>query len=376
MQPLLAGPRIGITGGEDRVRAMLTDGPIRHGFGLELTDLSMQAVANISHMCKGGSVKRSSYATLHGTGRLTVAGELDWGSAIVRPWYTLSDGTVTARWNLGAYFTSTPKESTLTTPDMHEVECYDVLSILDDPVADTHVVPTGTSVLDAVETILINRHVQRYRIDATHWSKTVTSDRVWKFDPQLTWLLVVNDLLASIGYAGIYSDWDGHLVCQQYLSPRERGPEWTFTSDKATTMLGRQRERVRDYYRAYNSWVFYKGTGIATDTPVEGNGRYSFTNENLGPTSVAARGRVITRPPEALDVVDHESLVAAAQRIIDNDMIVPTRFSLTTAPHPGAWHFDRYRVEDSHFGAPNEVIGTEWELPLNGHAQRHEWTVL
>lgn len=377
MQPLVAGPRAGMT--DAVVTAILrtgSAGAIRHGYGLELIDRQLAVVENISRMCRDGSVKRSSYATLHGTGRVQLAGELDWGSALVRPYYTLTDGTNVARWNLGAYYTSTPQHSTLTTPDVHDVDLYDVLSILDDPVADTYVVPAGTRYLDAVEQVLLARQVARYRIDATKWSTTLPADRVWKFDPQLRWLHIVNDLLAAIGYAGIFSDWDGYLVTQQYVTPRDRPGEWLFDTARSTTMLGGERRRIYDFYNAYNSWVFYIGTGIDTTTPVEGNGKFTFTNYTLGPTSVNARGRVITRPPEALDVADHASLLVAGQRIIDNDMIVPTRIETSTAAHPGSWHFDVLDVDDPVFGPPVKVVSSEWELGLRGHMQAHKWTVL
>lgn len=375
MQPFVDGPRLAIP--EATLTSILMSAPIVHGYGLELTDLSLLTLADISINCQGGEISRASYASLHGTGKLDLTTDLDWGSAVVRPYYTLTDGTTKARWNLGAYFTSTPAESTETSPDHRDVDLYDILSILDDPVPDTYVVPAGTLYLTAVEDILKARKVQRYRVDNSARTTALPGDRVWKFDAQLTWLLIVNDLLASIGYMGIYSDWDGNLVCQQYTSPRDRGSEWTYDATTKPTMLGRVRRRIRDYYKAYNSWVFYKGTGLDTDTPVEGNGRYSFTNYTVGETSVNARGgRVITRPPEALDVADHASLVATAQRIIDNDMIVPTRFETTTAPHPGHWHFDRLTVIDPVFGPPADVVGSKWTLPLDGHIQTHEWTVL
>jgi hypothetical protein len=407
MQPPTGPPRDNLT--TDQIVALIQDSSdLTVGCGCELLDMSLNVVEDITPDFVGGSVSRSSYATLHGTANLAISRELDWGRAIIRPFITLSailsaatvttgagtypgeytslydDGSdsvtqsqvVTARFNLGAYYTSTPARQLEEEPVTYDVQCYDILSVLDDAVGDVYAVAAGTGYLAAVAAILSARGVTAYVIDQTSAATVLPTDRVWIFDDKTTWLLIVNDLLGSIGYQGIWSDWDGRLRCQPYETPRERPPEWTYTDDAVAGMLNPERSIERDYYTAPNRWIFYRSNNVDGPAPEEGNGIYTYTNNTIGDTSVEARGRTITRAPVGLDVADHASLVAKAQQSIDADMQVPTKITVKTAPMPLHWHFDRCYVTDSKAGVPMDIIATQWTLPLDGGDMSHEWTVL
>lgn len=346
------------------------------GKGLELTDLSLLPGEDVSADLKSSSVSRSSYATLHGTAKIGIARELDWGKAIVRPYITFTDGTTKARINLGAYFMNAPERDAEEEPVVYDVQCVDILDILRDSVGDSYSVPAGTSYLDAVKVILDSRGVQFPIIDNTAASAVLPTARSWPFDDRITWLSIVNDLLASIGYQGIFSDWDGHLVVQPYVSPRMRPSEWIYNDSPTQGMLARKRSIKRNFTDAPNRWVFYQTNNSGGPAPVEGAGIYSYVNEFIGDTSVAARGRIITRPV-GLDVADHASLVAAAQITIDADMQVPQVIKAQTFPNPFHWHFDRMTVDDPRLGPRMEVVGTTWTLNLAPtNTMTHEWTVL
>jgi hypothetical protein len=374
MQPPTVPPRDTLSA--EQVVALLQDAPgVTAGYGCELTDLSLVTIEDISADLAGGSVSRNSYANLHLTGQFAISRELDWGAALIRPYYTLSDGVITARFNLGAHYTSTPGRDLVETPITYDVQTYDVLSILDDPVGDAYAVAAGTTYLTAVEDILLDRGVQSYLIDQTSAAAVLPTDRVWKFDANTTWLLIVNELLASIAYAGIWSDWDGRLRVQPYLSPLQRGAEWTYSTDVATTMLSNRRSYERDFFATPNRWVFFRQNNIDDVAPVEGNGMLTYTNHNRGDTSTQARGRTITKVV-GLDVADHASLIAAAQRTIDGDMQVPQKISVRTFPHPMHWHFDRLFIDDTKAGPPLDAMCTAWTLPLGGDDMTHEWVVI
>src|ERR1044072_6944502 len=60
------------------------------GRGLELLDPQLGVIEDLSTDLVDGSVTRESYADLHGRASLSLARELPWGSAIVRPWMTLA----------------------------------------------------------------------------------------------------------------------------------------------------------------------------------------------------------------------------------------------------------------------------------------------
>lgn len=374
MQPKVIPPRETLT--EDDVVGLIRDASgVTIGRGCELLDLSLSLIEDITPDFVGGSVSRASYANLHGTASLSVSRELPFGWAILRPFITLTDGTTLARFNLGAYFTNTPERSLAESPVTYDVECYDILSVLDDQVGNAYAVAEGAGYLAAIEAILIGRGVTQYIIDQHASASVLPTDRVWAFDDNTTWLLIVNNLLSSIGYAGIWSDWDGRLRCQPYVTPSSRGPEWTYDTSLATSMLGLSRVAERDFKDAPNQWVFVRQNDIDGSPPIEGDGVYTYVNQQAGDTSVAGRRRTITKKV-SLDAADHASLVASAQRTIDADTNIPVKIRAETSPNPLHWHFDILYLDDPEFGPACKLLATQWTLPLDSGNQTHEWTVL
>lgn len=339
-----------------------------------LTGMDLMLAADISDDVETGGVSRSSYSTLHGEASMTMARELAWGSAIVRPYITITDGVDEARFNLGAYFTNTPERDLAELPVTYDVECEDILSVLDDQVGDAYAIAKGTSYLVAIENLLQSQGVVKYSIDSDASGLVLPTDRVWMFDENTTWLTIINDLLGAIGYAGAWSDWDGVIRCNKYVTPRDRAPEWTYDTGIQTSMLG-DRKAKRDYYKAPNRWVFYLTNILDGAAPVEGDGKYTYVNMYDGETSVEQRGREITRVA-GIDAADHASLVASAQRTIDADMSIPSTMNVTTFPNPLHWHMDVVRIEDEAFGPPTNALVTKWTMALDGSAMAQEWTAL
>lgn len=375
MQPLTGGPRSAVTSAA--VTALIRDSvALRVAAGLELLDRSLSVIADITDLLVAGSVTRSSYADLHGSATLAIESTLDWGSAIVRPYMVLSSTATTARFNLGAYYTPTPKTTLGESPLVHEVACLDILDGLNAPVGETYAVAAGAGYLATVEAILQAQGYTAYFIDQTSAAAILPTARAWPLDERTTWLGVCNDLLASIGYYGIWSDWDGRLRVAQYVSPSSRPPEWRYDIGDGTSMLTPGRTIERDFYRAPNRWVFYRSNNVDSSPPVEGNGLYTVVNQADGPTSIEARGgRVITRPVP-LDIADQGSMVKAAQQIVDADMHVKTRLTLGVAPNPLHWHFDVVSLDDPDVGPSGPALVTKWTLPLDGGDGAQEWSLL
>jgi hypothetical protein len=268
-----------------------------------LTGMDLLVAEDITDDLESGSVTRASYASLHGSATLKLTRELPFGSSLLRPYLTLSDGTAEARFNLGAYFTNTPARDLSEFPVSYSVECQDILAVLADPVGDAYAVAKNTSYLDAIESVLLSRGIVRYSIDRDAAAAVLPTDRTWMFDESTTWLTVVNDLLGAIGYAGVWSDWDGFIRCTKYISPRDRATEWTYDTSLTMSMLG-NRTTHRDFYAAPNRWVFYRTNILDGAAPVEGNGMYTYVNLYDGDTSVEQRGREITKVV-GIDAADH-----------------------------------------------------------------------
>jgi hypothetical protein len=368
------------------IRSNLTDAQVRYlierapsitvGFGLESTDLQQDDVTDISDTFGGGTVERSAYATLHGTCRLALSAPVDWGWAVVRPYMTLTDGKIKARFNLGAYFTNTPSRPTNETPPSYDVVGYDLLYALDVLVGDSYSVAAGDLILTRVEEILIQRGFTKYLIDQSRGDAVAPDGRVWQLSDNATWLGVVNDLLGMIGYQGIWSDWNGMLRCQAYQRPLDRGYEWYLPADASWSILGADALVEFDYHDAYNRWIGVRSNNIDDVAPVEGAGIYTLTNDSDGITSInARRGLVLTRK-EDFEVTSQADLIARVQAMADADMSVPTSITCTTGPHPLMWHFDRLLVDSAALGPPTDVLVTAWSLPLNGEDMSHTWSVL
>lgn len=374
MQPLTAEPRETLTG--DAVTALIRDtAAVTVSAGCELLDMSLNVLRDLTDVFAGGTVGRESYATLHGGADLDLEAALDWGTAILRPYLVMRSPATTARFNLGAYFTLRPAQASVDRA-VWAVQCVDILDALNDPVGEAYSIPAGTSYLGAVEGILADRGYTRYVIDYAETAKTLPAAQTWALDADRTWLNVVNDLLGAIGYQGVWSDWDGRLRVQPYVSPADRAPEWTYDVKLETSMFTDERQVESDLYRAPNRWVFWRANNVDGPAPVEGDGQFTFLNAADGPTSVRARGgRVITKPVP-LDVADHASLLAAAQVTIDADLRLTRRMTTQAWPNPLHWHFDRVQVDDPALGPNTQAVVTKWTLYLDGSDMTQELAVL
>jgi len=377
MQPLLAPPRDTLT--EATVVGLLRDAPaLKVHVGAELLAQDLAVVEDISADVKAaGRVSRASYATLHGTGVLHLARELAWGSAIIRPYLVLADGLGSARWNLGAYYTATPKRRVGQSPPVYEVAIYDLLHRLTFPVGESFAVAAGANYLAAIESILTSLGFTAALVDRSAAAAVLPAAKGWPISEQANWLTIINELLGAVGYQGIWSDWDGRLRLSPYHVPRDRAAEWTYEADVARVMYRPEQQEIStDLFEAPNRWVAVRNNDVSGPAPVEGNGKYTFTNDDFGPASVAARGGGVFTRMLFLDAADQAGLVAQATISIAADMSVPTTVAVATSPNPQHWHFDRVDLAGHEVLGDARLLSTSWTLPLDGGAMSHEWLVL
>lgn len=374
MQPL-SGPE---RSEEDTVYVIRDAPSVTMRAGLELLDSDLNVVEDLSDYLQDCTVSRGANNEIHGTARLKLTNPLSWGSAIVRPYMVLDSDGRTARFNLGAYYTSVPRYTTGQDTITYDVDCIDVLDILNTPVGESFGVSAGAdTILSVVENILQNLGVTRYAIDATKSDVIPTTSTAWPMADATTWLVVVNDLLAMVGYRGIYSNWDGVLVCESYINPVDRAPEWEYTDDEVTSMHRPEIGVEQDVYGMPNRWVFINGAfNDGTDQPVEGAGVFIYQNDTIGVGSVDARGgRVITRL-ETIDASSQEDLEASAMRSINSQMSVLLKYAVETGPNPLHWHFDVISFTDGavNGGTTTRLLETDWSLNLTEGSMAHAWT--
>jgi hypothetical protein len=382
MQPPTDGPRAGFTTAQVRYLVEQASS-FDTTMGMQLLDQGLNVVADVSDGLEAVSVSRDSFANIHASMTFTIDQPLDWGNAIVRPYMTFTgplsatgpQGSLT--FYLGVFVTDTPQEDLSEDVSSFGATGYDLISLLDDPVGDAYSIDAGEFPLEQVEEILISRGFSQYIIDQGQAGATLASAKTYTVDDNVTWLTIVNDLLGTVGYQGIWSDWNGVLRAQVYDTPSDRSPEWLMSDDPAVTLLTQRRKRQRDFYSTPNHWIFYRNTSTEGDQPSDDNGfRYEYTNQSDGDTSVDARGgRQITKVV-GVDASDNLAVVQQAQQTIDADMLVPTVISIETAPFPMAWHMDRIQVSDAGLGVALQVLASSWALNLDGSDMSWSWTVV
>lgn len=367
MQPLTAAPRTGFTTAE--ITALLMAPDLQTDFGAELLDASLHLVEDISADVSAGSVKRDNLAAVHGTVDLTISRALAWGQARVRPYTLLSSATTKlsgVRFNQGVFILTTPDSALGESPQSYTVTGYDQLYLLQNPVGDSTSFPAGTNVLTAVRATLVAAGVTApILLDTTSSTKVLGVIMTW---PQTssdspTFIKIINDLLACIGYRGLWCDQDGAFRATPYVDPVARQSEWVLdVGDLVTGIVGDSRSVAADVWSAPNWWRFFANNGFTA--PVEGAGRYTTQNASTGPSSQASVG-IRRAPVEYLDAVDQASLVVQGDAIKAAAMRVSEVITLKLSPMP-LWHADRLTLADEALGEPRETQVRTWSMPLDG----------
>ena len=344
--------------------------------GLEIVDPDTEAVIeDISDDLLGGSIRRDNYATIHGTAFLQIARPLSWQINRLRPYITLIDQTTgdSVRWDLGVYLPETPARMVGETPVVYEVEAYDRSIVLDTPYGSSYRVASGAGYISTVEGILDTLGLP-HGINQEGSSKTLPSDRIWELDEKHTTLRIINDLLQSIGYRGLYVDRSGVFRSEPWESPKTRSTVFHYDTGRSDSIvLGEGLVSEVDLFDIPNVWVFVlDNPDPALPVPTEGSGIYTVTNQSDGITSIDARGR-IKRAIHRLDAADQASLVARGNRIVEEDKQPETRLTLTSGPNPTHWHANVVRVTSNELGlSGSRFAEVSWELPLDGSPMTHE----
>lgn len=367
MQPLA---RDGYT--EAQVLALLQSSQVETTFGVDLLTPSLAFIESITDDvdAEGARVGRNMFANAHGSCDLTISRELAWGRDRVRPWMTLSSsllGISGVRFNQGVYVMSEPESSFGQTPRSWPVTGLDQLSLLGS-IGDSHSVLVGANVLAAVRTALtLGGWLAPILLDSSGAAKTLTATMTWALtsSDSPTWLRVVNELLASIGYRGAWVDWDGALRSGPYILPADRPAEMRLDVGHLTKgIVNGDRKVAHPLWSAPNQWVFVAQNWPTP--PVNGNGRYETDNQSVGLSSKDSLERTAMAPPQFLDATTQADLVSQGNRIKAADMRSTEVISVTTGPLPCMWHSDRFEYADSALGQDRQTVARSWVLPLAG----------
>lgn len=371
MQELTAPPRDAYTA--DQITALITAPDIAIQQGVDLLDSSDLFVADLSSYLQGGTVSRDCYATVHGSCSLSLTKQLNWGSDRVLPWMIMTSPHVpgvAARFNQGVFIATSPDHPYGDSDPLYAVTGYDKLYLLDQPVGDSVMFGAGNNVLSTVAQLInIYAFTDKITLDGTSSGAVLASDMIWPLDQAnpVTYLNIINALLATINYRGLWVDQDGYFRSEPYIDPGSQSPEWLLNvQDAKTNLVNQDRVQTQDTWGVPNWWRFIQnGLDIA---PVEGTGQYTYVNTSVGPTSYANRGYYVKKL-EFLDAVDQANLQAQATATINADTNVAETWQFNTGPLPLAGHFDiaTYLDTDIDGGLTNrQLMGMNWDMPLDG----------
>lgn len=395
MQLANGAPRDDLTAAQ--VTALIEAENIEVTAGLELYDSDENFIEDISDDLLDGTIDRGNYRTIHGTCRLRISRELVWGSQRVKPYLTLTsgagadgswgdgvwgDGTwndiagTSARFNLGVFLLSTPERRAGETPATFDVDGYDKLEILAHPHGISYEAAAGDAYLTLVEALIAGAGESKVLIDQSAAAEVLPTTRVWPLIRQAadegieqgaTTLQIINALLESVGYRSLWVDQDGYYRAEPYRSPADRGAEWAYSADSATTTVAEDRIAGADYFDTPNRIVAVRNDPGESTFPSEGDGIATALNQSDGPTSIDQRGRTITQIVMVDGVASQSVLEQRANEILDTAKRLDKRLSLSVSPNALHGHFDVVAVTDAQLGLGGaKYLVTDWSLPLDG----------
>ena len=369
MQSRTAAPRSGLT--EAQVDAVVTGDGVTIASGCEL--LTDSGWVDISEDLLGGSVEFDNRNDVNGSCRLDLFRSVAWGRDRVRPYMILSDAAVSARFNLGVYVLLQPDEKRGETPVLFSAQGSDLLSqMLHGPV-DTHVFSPvdnpGITYGEAVQAIVAASGVGApLLLDGTSTATPIPSTKVWALiSPAPSYLRILTDLLAEIGYVAPYMDPDGNICSEPYQDPAVRRSQWLFdTRDPATNLVHEDRTVSIDTEGVANAWRFVMANATITPTIANGLIYEPPVNQSTGPNSIDAVGEKKKFLP--IDAADAAALAAAGDKVRAEDMAAVTTYSLTVDPMPLLWAHDVVTFTD--VGDPVKVPVASWAINLDGTGAR------
>lgn len=378
MQSLTAAPRDAFT--EAQITDLLVGAQLEVDNGLELLDIDLNLIEDISDSLVDGSISWSLHTGIHRTCDLEISKALQWGAQLVRPYILLSNGAATARWNLGVYMLTTPATRFGSSPRTYEVQGYDRLMLLNREVGAAYSVAAGTTYRQALLDAFSAAGLTGVYIEGSAADDALPAEKSWPLvakdeadqdqtDTPATWLRVVNDLLQAINFRSVWCNEDGVYQCVAYQAPTVRAPEWTFDADdEHLSIIGEDREQVQDIWDTPNKWVFrWKNGG----TGIEGNGLYTVDESNVTDGDELGRSLVWASVVD-YDAASQAKLVELGDRRVATDKRVVTTYKLQTGTFPPAGHADVYTYSDNELGAAQKVQAVQWKLPLDGGDM--EWT--
>lgn len=201
------------------------------GWRADLLDSDDNKLADLPRV-KGGSLNWSIFRDIQGDGSLDITDgavdvEPNWLSHRVQLWHTDRLGVERP---FSIWLVTQPGVEVVHPGLSHlSLRLQDKTQLLNQPIGSWVTYAAGTVVTSTVSGIILSRGESRTNVQAS--TETLTSSV--SFEPEDTWLKVVNTLLAAIGYSSVSADMYGIMGAAPYVAPGDRPLVETYAAGKA-----------------------------------------------------------------------------------------------------------------------------------------------
>lgn len=274
----------------------------------------------------GGQVEMATFADIKTKGSLTMEGpevtSVDWLHSRVRVWYT-PDGWVTS-WPLITGIPATPRMDWVDGTPSAQIDLYDKLLIpMVAKTTTTYTVDAGANPVAAAVTALAA--AGQTAVTFTPTSETLGVAMVW--DAGVTYLRIINDLLAAANYWSLSADGLGSYRMHPYQAPSTRGVSYTSRSG-GTGIHAPEFGAEVDLFAVPNRWTSVAtsdgDTAPLTATATDYTSAYGYN----------ARGYWVDDGDADVAIASQAALDAHAARKLVDAQSVTGKYTLQLAPLP------------------------------------------
>lgn len=264
----------------------------------------------------GGELTKNAFRAIRTGGTIELSentsSEIDFLNDRIKIFYCLWVDGEWVEWPLGEFLLASPTRKKSGVMKNRSIEVYDKILILQqDCRDDTFVVPAGTVVTTVVKDVI--ESTGEKSISMTDSTAETRHDWIW--EPGTSALEIVNDLLSSINYFGVWVDGYGSFRVEPYVRLEQRTLVWTFFDD-SESLYTPEISVDEDFFFIPNKVIL-----VCSDPETE----ISASAVNVDPKSPFSyqnRGRWITDYREGEEASSAEVLEEKAKRILEQSMQV------------------------------------------------------
>lgn len=174
---------------------------------------------------------------------------------------------------------------------------------------------------------------------------------------------IIADLLSAINYESLSFDEDGFAVVKPYVSPQDRGSEFTYQDDELSVMYPEVMQEF-DLFSIPNRWI------LTVSDPDRDMIVVDFTNmDPASPTSTVRRGRTITEFLQEQDASDEATLIDKATRQAFESSQVFEAIEFDTGLMPIHSGNDVYSLSYDPLGVKGQYSEVSWDMDLQAGAK-------